>query len=132
MPVDVQWHPTWPVLIITYTGVVTAAEYAALNEQRRRMVDHGPEAILVIADLYAFQALSDTDVFPPGESVLRHSQVRHTLVVLPADLHARLAGAIRSPSPPPRYAVSLYPDLTSALAQAETLLPGLMSMKEQG
>jgi hypothetical protein len=89
------------------------------------MVDHGPDVILAIADLHAFEALSDNDLLRAGETLLEFAQVWHTLVVLPAGLHARLAGAIRSPAPPPRYAVSLYPDLASALAQAEALLPNL-------
>jgi hypothetical protein len=127
MPVDVQWHPAWPLLILTYTGVVTPTEYAALTALRRRMVDHGPAAILVLADLNAFEALAAEAPLPPGETLLDFAQVWHTLVVLPAGLHAQLAGAIRSPAPPPRYAVSLYPDLASALAQAEALLPALPS-----
>ena len=118
MPVELQWHPALPVLVATYSGMLSAKEYYAMCDRRLKMLLDGPEQVILVADTQPMEGFRDALAVDLRENILLHDKVYCTLIVLAEDLHHKLARAMLSD----RYPVQFFPDSSAALDFAETLI----------
>jgi hypothetical protein len=114
MPVELQWHSELPVLMATYTGILTPKTYTAMCDQRYAMLDDGPGPVMLLADMQALEGVRDAVSFQRDNAVLFDERVRSTLVVLPEDLYRRVMRAVNADEQQ-HYPVQFFSDIDSAL-----------------
>ena len=120
MPVELQWHPTLPVLIATYRGVITSGNYQAMRDQRRAMLDAGPDQVILLVDLRQMEALRNGEKTVPYKNDVVLRKVYRTLIVLREPLYRTLARAIADTAGQD-HPVSFYRSLEDAIRRAEQL-----------
>jgi hypothetical protein len=120
MPVDLQWHPTLPVLIATYRGVITPGDYRTMCDRRRAMLEAGPEQVILLADTREMEALREDIAAMPCENTVARRKVYRTLIVLHERLYRTLIRAIADTSDQDTL-VSFYRDREDAIRRAERL-----------
>ncbi len=124
MPVDLEWHPSLPVLVVTYKGSLTAKEYDKMCDERTKMLKSGPSQVILFADTRQMQAFPDAESAVLRESVIRHAKVIRTLVVLEDKLYRRIKRSLLDDKED-GYPVSFYSDADLALIDAQTLVQQL-------
>lgn len=124
MPVQLEWHPTLPILIATYSGVLSPDDYQTMYKRRQAMLQEGPSHIIFLVNLQQMESLSEIAKIRRGDNVIYHNKVYKTLVVVKPDLYRSLRRAITDTA---GYdlPVVFFRDTDTALAQAETLSQGL-------
>ncbi len=121
MPVELTWHPSLPVLIATYTGLLSSQEYRQMFDQRQDMLEAGPEKVILLADLRGLEGFPAASAVDLCRNILMQAKVRCVLVVIPDDLYRSVSRAILDPA---RQGLRAYvfSNFDQALACAETLL----------
>jgi hypothetical protein len=121
VPVTVEWHPTLPVLLTVYRGILSAADYHTMRAQQRAALDRDPKQVVLLADLQMMMGFPEADMLDLEDSLLMHPQVMGMVVILDDGLYDRLAR--------PRQAheglcssVCFFKDHDAALNQAESWL----------
>ena len=120
MPVDLEWHPSLPVLVATYKGTLSAKEYDKMCEERAKMLKSGPSQVILFADTRQMQAFPDAEIAQRRESVMRHRKVVRTLVVLEDTLYRRVQRSLIDDQDD-GFPVSFYSDADQALVEAQAL-----------
>jgi hypothetical protein len=123
MPVKLEWDRKLPVLIVTYTGDLSADDYYTMCEQRQAMIADGPDRIVLIANMQKMTGFPEAATVELSKNVLVDARVAYTLIVIEADLHRNLSRLIIGPGDPCR--VLFFPELKTAYAQAEKLSKAL-------
>jgi len=121
MSVQLQWHPTLPILIATYPPVLSAKEYDLMCRRRQALLDKGPETVIVLADVRALSEFPDAPTLKHRDTALAHPRVLGLLVVLAAEFYRRLAPAILPVRMTP-HRVEFFWDMDTALSQADARL----------
>jgi hypothetical protein len=121
MPVELTWRISWPVLIATYSGLLSSQEYNQMFDQRQAMLEAGPERAILLTDLRGLEGFPGARAVDLDQNILTHVKIRCVLVVVPDDLYRRVSRAILDSSHPGLRAY-LFPDFNQAIACAETLL----------
>jgi len=124
MPVELEWFPSLPVLVATYRGTLTAKEYDKMCDERTRMLRSGPSQVIVFADTRQMQSFPDAEIAVQRESVMRHSKVVRTLVVLNDGLYRRIRRSLIEDSDD-GFPVTFYSDADQALLDARSLAQAL-------
>jgi hypothetical protein len=120
MPVALEWHPSLPVLLATYSGDLSPKDYKAMLDQRRRMIADGPEEIILVADARDFSGFSEADI-KLGENILGHDKVAHAFVILHEEAHLNLHRTFRKDLTQD-YRVYFFDGVDQALTAAQTRL----------
>jgi hypothetical protein len=120
MPVELEWHPSLPVLVATYKGTLSAKEYDKMCDERAKMLKAGPSQVILFADTRQMQAFPDAEIAVQRESVMRHGKVVRTLVVLDDRLYRRIRRSLLDDKAD-GFPVSFYADPDQALVDAQTL-----------
>ena len=92
-------------------------------DQRQALLDEGPEAVIVLADVRALREFPDAETLELCDTALAHPRVVGAVIVLDADFYPRLASAILSVGGAP-HRVDVFKDFDAALSQAEARLLG--------
>ena len=124
MPISLRWHEPLPVLLITYSGPLKRADFEELCARREEVLAAGPPACVVVADVRKLAALPSEPTDRPCSTIARHSKVRQTVIVLPADLYRTVRGAIEA-TRPFALPVSFFADYDAALTHAIAMSEGL-------
>lgn len=123
MPVNLEWHPDLPVLQITYTGILTTEEYQAMRKQARKMLDAGPDQVIVMADVRAFESFPTAgNLQRRREPIVSHPKVYRLLVVVGSRLMQRLSRATLTDLDRAQLRVFLFDDPAGALDAARQFL----------
>lgn len=123
MPFAIHWHPSLPVLLMTYSGVVSAEDYTAMCTRRRQMLDeHGGQVVLVV-DVQAMETFMGDSV-RPCENILLDERIVRAFIVLPQDLYRKLSRNFRH-TPRRALRAAFFDSLETALAEAESLAGSL-------
>ncbi len=120
MPVELQWHPTLPVLIATYRGVITPGDYRTMCDRRRAMLEAGPDQVILLADTREMEAFREDVAAIPCENGATRRKVYRTMIVLHERLFRTLIRAIDDTSDQDSL-VSFYRDREDAIRRAEQL-----------
>jgi hypothetical protein len=121
MPVKLEWHPSLPVLVAAYSGVLSSAEYYAMCDRRKEMLKSKPERVVLLADMRQLEAFPDAGTTRLRENVLMYKKVFCTLIVLPTGLYRALTRHMLAPADP-SHRVRFFEDLEAALAHARSAL----------
>lgn len=120
MPVQLEWHPSLPVLISTYTGNISQDDYQSMYKRRQAMLQEGPAQVILLANTQQMDAFPDAHKTRRGENIVFHKKVYKTFVVFKPDLHRSLRRAITE-TEVYDLPIAFFRDEDSALAEAETL-----------
>jgi hypothetical protein len=113
-------HPTLPVLIATYKGVITPGDYRTMCDRRRAMLEAGPDQVILLADTREMQPFREDAATVPCENGVIHRKVYRTVIVLHERLYRTLIRAIADTSDQDTV-VSFYRDREDAIRRAEQL-----------
>ncbi|HVO70771.1 MAG TPA: hypothetical protein VMT24_12040 [Aggregatilineaceae bacterium] len=120
MPVELRWHPKLPVLLATYTGVISVKDYYAMCDGRLDMLRKGPDRAILLADVQSLEGFPDLEPSQRGENILLHEKIARTLIVLDSSFFRRLSRSM-VPDPEQTYPVRLFSTVEEALVEAKTL-----------
>lgn len=87
MPVQIEWHPAMPVLIATYSGILTPEEYRAMLTRRTALLAEGEAQVVMVADVAELEAFAGVEKVR-WRTVLADQKVMHVVLVLPSRLMA--------------------------------------------
>lgn len=121
MPVELQWHSKLPVLMAEYSGTLTSKVYYAMCDKRRKMLDNGPDLVVIIANMQQLENVRDAESFERNDDDLFDGRVASTLVVLPNDLYRRVIRAL-DVNNQSHFPVQFFGDMDSALAAVGQLV----------
>ena len=121
MSVKMEWHPKLPVLILSFTGELTARDYGKMCTEREKMLAQGPEHVVILADACQFEGFSDAHGMDLMSAVLAHEKVGYVLVVLDEVVYNKLARSF-STAPETNLPVRLFTNIDTALETAHNLL----------
>ncbi len=99
MPVQLEWLADHPVIMLTYSGVLTAQEYRAMLGKRATMLGKGGDSLIVVADVTRFEAFTAPEQ-ARGPGVLAHPRVKRLVLVLPPRLYQMVARTTAQPANP--------------------------------
>lgn len=120
MPVKMEWHSVLPVLIVTYSGTLTAGDIRRLQTERKAMLDARGGPVTVVADVRGLEAFPDALKTDRDARVINHGAMRYMLVVFGSRLYHILMRPI-SDTAEYDYPVRFFADLDEALAAAAAL-----------
>jgi hypothetical protein len=120
MSVELEWHTALPILLATYQGDLSWEEYRTMCDRRRRMVEAGPDSILLVADTRDLTAFHDAGKTGIYDDIIHHPKIYRTLIVLSEPLYRTLGRAITDTADQD-YPVEFFRSLDEALARAEPL-----------
>lgn len=120
MPVDLEWHPSLPMLVATYKGTLSAKEYDKMCEERAKMLKSAPSQVILVADTRQMQAFPDAEIAERRESVMRHGKIVRTLIVLNDGLYRRVQRSLIADKDY-AFPVSFYADADHAMTEAQAL-----------
>jgi hypothetical protein len=120
MPVQLEWHPSLPVLVATYSGVLSQDEYQSMNKKRQAMLQAGPRQVILVANTQEMEAFPDSPKVRRGENIVTNDKVYKTLIVFKPDLYRSVMHAIRDTAEFD-LPVAFFRDEDAALARAESL-----------
>jgi hypothetical protein len=109
-----------PVLMATYTGVISVKEYYTMCDGRLDMLRKGPDHAILLADVQSLEGFPDLEPSQRCENILLHEKIARILVVLDSGYFRRLSRSM-VPDPEQRYLVRLFSTVEEALAEAKTL-----------
>lgn len=95
MPVQLTWHPTLPVLIATYSGILLNREHREMVKGRQQMLDSAAGKVIMIADTREFEFVENVQALIAQENVFKHRHLRRTLIVLKPSVYHSNQIAIR-------------------------------------
>ena len=121
MPINIEWHSNLPVLIVSYSGIVTAGEFRQLEQQRNAMLSERSEPVMLLADMREMERLADALAIQSSEPSFQYPNVSYILVVLSPRLYRVLLRAIEDTAEYD-YPVRFFMEVDAALAAAETLI----------
>lgn len=122
MPVDLQWHSQWPVLVATYTGTLTPKAYAAMCDKRWAMLADEPDRVILLVNAQGLEGLRDVASFVRDDAILHDERVVCTLVVLPEDLYHRVTRTVKLVDQN-GFPVQFFCSVEDALAAASQQIP---------
>lgn len=121
MPVQLHWHPSLPILIMTYRGRLTVNAYQTMCAERDRLLNERPAPVILVADVSQLDEFADAGLVEPCASALDDPRVGSVLVVLSeAGYRSVLRAAEETAGQPLR--ARFFRDLAGALAAAERLV----------
>ncbi len=121
MPVQLHWHPSLPILIMTYRGRLTVNAYQTMCAERDRLLNERPAPVILVADVSQLDEFADAGLVEPCASALDDPRVANVLVVLnEAGYRSVLRAAEETAGQPLR--ARFFRDLAGALAAAERLV----------
>ena len=118
MPVEVSSHPSLPILIAVYSGVLTSEEYRAMRAQRDDLLAQFEGPVVVLADMRALEAFPDARQAERYAGVFASARLRAVAIVLGERRYRVLMPALL-PNGERHYTVKFFDDVDAALAYAE-------------
>ena len=120
MPVDVRSHPSLPILIAVYSGVLTSDEYRAMRAQRDDLLAQFEGPVVVLADMRALES------FPDARQAERYagifaSERLHAVVIVLGERPYRVLLPALLPNSERHYTARFFDDADAALAYAEEM-----------
>jgi hypothetical protein len=109
-----------PVLLATYTGVISVKEYYAMCDGRLDMLRKGPERAILLADVQSLEGFPDLEPSQRCENILLHEKIARILIVLDSGYFRRLSRSF-VPDAEHRHPVGLFGAVEEALATAKSL-----------
>ncbi|MCD4687509.1 MAG: hypothetical protein K8S97_16385 [Anaerolineae bacterium] len=94
MPITLNWVPDTAVLLATYTGVISHADYHAMVQQRLALIEAQAVPFVLVADMGAFEGLQNPAQLPADSSVFQQPTLVAMIIVFPEDLYEKCASAI--------------------------------------
>ncbi|MBN1201754.1 MAG: hypothetical protein JXJ20_07865 [Anaerolineae bacterium] len=125
MPVNLEWHPSLPILLATYSGVLSTDEYYMMSEQRQTMLNNGPDQIILVADMRQMESFPDSLEIDLCENVLTHEKIHRVLIVSMNGLYSILRNAVAA-TEGRDLRVLFFHDLEEVLNTAEKLAQQLV------
>lgn len=123
MPVQLKWHPSLPILIVTYPASLSREAYHAMSDQRQAMLDARPEHdVIVLVDVRGLFTFTDPQVIEQCDSALAHPRVRRIAIVLDGDLYDGMVRAFLPPDVLFEHRVDFFKDYDVALNAATAWL----------
>ncbi len=121
MPVQLQWHASLPILIVTYHGRLTIKAYETMCAERDRLLNERPAPVTLVADVSRLDEFADAGQVELCAGALDDPRVSSVLIVLgDAGYRSVLRAAEETAGQPLR--VRFFRDLPGALAAAEKLV----------
>ena len=109
-----------PVLMATYTGVISVKEYYAMCDGRLDMLRKGPDHAILLADVQSLEGFPDLESSQRCENILLHEKIARLLIVLDDSFFRRLSRSM-VPDSEQKYPVGLFSTVEEALAEAKSL-----------
>lgn len=95
MPVQISWHPTLPVLIATYSGLLLSREHREMVKGRKQLLDGVPGKVYLLADTRQLEGVEDIYTLAAQENIFKHRRIHRTLIVLKPSVYRSNLVAIR-------------------------------------
>ena len=92
MSVELNWHSNLPILIATYSGIMTPKAYATMCSQRRKALAERDSHVILLLDMQQLEGVRDAQTIV-AENPLCDRQVYHIVIILADDLYERVVRA---------------------------------------
>jgi len=91
MPIQIEWKHKLPILVLDYSGNLTPKEYYDMCAKRQKMLDEGPEQVVLVADTQNLEGFPENKIVEICETILNHPRVNTLMVVLRKNLYQNLS-----------------------------------------
>jgi hypothetical protein len=118
MPVKLEWNSSHTVLIATYSGPLTAADFERMCKERAALLDARDDPVILVADTQQMEDFRDRDSVKQPTNIITHPKVRCVLLVLKSSLYQTLIRPIIETAQYD-HPVRFFADIDAALDQAQ-------------
>ncbi|HEX3050803.1 MAG TPA: hypothetical protein VHP83_09135 [Aggregatilineaceae bacterium] len=121
MPIQIEWKHKLPILVIEYSGNLTSKEYYDMCAKRQKLLDEGPEQVVVVADTQDLEGFPENKIIELCETIINHPHLSVLLVVLRKNLYQNLSRSMLGKTET-LWRVNFFADAEAALNEAERLV----------